>query len=270
MFAFLALLGNVAFTVVSAKDPVSNNTHLFNKRLSSGCGLDWPVSCSANSQAPPSDLCCYESPGGLLLQTQFWDTNPSTGPSDSWTIHGLWPDNCDGTFPEFCDPSREYTNITGLLTSQGAGSTLSFMSDYWISVNKSNEAFWEHEWAAHGTCYSTLESSCLPTGSPTGAEAVAFFQQAVGLFQALPTYSWLESQGIIPSTTDTYTLSQFNNALSAASGYTPVLGCSGSTINSIKWYFYVQGSLLDGQFVQIDSPFASTCSSSGLRYPPKA
>ena len=58
MFALLVLLANVAFTVVSAK-PL--DTHLFNKRLSSGCGLNWPVSCSANP--PPSDLCCYESPG---------------------------------------------------------------------------------------------------------------------------------------------------------------------------------------------------------------
>jgi hypothetical protein len=24
------------------------------------------------------------------LQTQFWDTDPVTGPSNSWTIHGLW------------------------------------------------------------------------------------------------------------------------------------------------------------------------------------
>lgn len=36
------------------------------------------------------DTCCVNSPGGLFLQTQFWDTNPVTGPSDSWTIHGLW------------------------------------------------------------------------------------------------------------------------------------------------------------------------------------
>lgn len=25
-----------------------------------------------------------------MLQTQFWDTNPATGPQDHWTIHGLW------------------------------------------------------------------------------------------------------------------------------------------------------------------------------------
>lgn len=36
------------------------------------------------------DTCCLNYPGGLMLQTQFWDANPPVGPSDSWTIHGLW------------------------------------------------------------------------------------------------------------------------------------------------------------------------------------
>lgn len=36
------------------------------------------------------DLCCFNAPGGQLLQTQFWDTAPATGPDDSWTLHGLW------------------------------------------------------------------------------------------------------------------------------------------------------------------------------------
>jgi hypothetical protein len=26
-----------------------------------------------------SNLCCFNAPGGQLLQTQFWDTSPSTG-----------------------------------------------------------------------------------------------------------------------------------------------------------------------------------------------
>ena len=76
----------------------------------------------------------------------------------------------------------------------------------------------QHEWAAHGTCYSTLEPPCLPTSSHTGAEAVAFFERVVALFQTLPTYAWLESQGITPSTTETHTLSELNSALEAASG----------------------------------------------------
>ena len=51
---------------------------------------------------------------GLILQTQFWDTY--TGyehqgqilPKDSWTLHGLWPDNCDGSYAQYCDLSRQY------------------------------------------------------------------------------------------------------------------------------------------------------------------
>lgn len=61
-----------------------------------------PKSCPVTSSTPLScqnttavaDLCCFNAPGGQLLQTQFWDTDPATGPTDSWTIHGLWPDHC--------------------------------------------------------------------------------------------------------------------------------------------------------------------------------
>ncbi|KAN0133304.1 Ribonuclease T2-like protein [Lactarius tabidus] len=264
MIALLAL-ANLAVTVVFAQD-LNNIQHYFGKQLSSDCS-DSPPSCSAGP--PPSNPCCYET-AGLLEQTQFWDTNPSTGPRNSWTIHGLWPNDCDGKYPEYCDKSREYKNITRLLESQGASSAVSFMQEYWISNDESPEKFWEHEWAAHGTCYDTLEPSCLPSGSPTGAEAVAFFEQTVALFQTLPTYDWLESQGITPSDTKTYTLSQLNEALSAASGYTPSLGCHKSTINSITWYFNLQGSLLDGKFVPIDAPSRGKCPSHGLKYPPKS
>lgn len=41
-----------------------------------------------------------------MLQTQFWDTAPVTGPTTSWTVHGLWPDHCDGTFDASCDSTR--------------------------------------------------------------------------------------------------------------------------------------------------------------------
>jgi ribonuclease T2 len=51
------------------------------------CSASAPLSCH-NTTA--YDTCCLNSPGGHLLLTQFWDTNPATGPSNSWTIHGLW------------------------------------------------------------------------------------------------------------------------------------------------------------------------------------
>ena len=42
------------------------------------------------------NTCCSPTPGGLVLQTQFWSTYTGLEqkgqllPKDSWTIHGLW------------------------------------------------------------------------------------------------------------------------------------------------------------------------------------
>jgi len=236
--------------------------------VTSSCPDSAPASCS---NEPVSDTCCTESPGGMLLQTQFWDTNPSTGPSNSWTIHGLWPDNCDGTFQQNCDPSRDYTDISTLLSDQGAGDTLNYMQTYWVDINGHDESFWEHEWSKHGTCMSTLEPSCLPSGSPTGAEAVAFFETVVKVFKTLPTYDWLANQGITPSTSQTYKLSTLTSALQTASGgFIPQLGCTHGTLNSISWYFNLQGSIIDGTFVPIDAPSKGSCPSSGIKYSPKS
>jgi ribonuclease T2 len=45
---------------------------------------------SCHNTTVVQNLCCFNAPGGQLLQTQFWDTHPVTGPVDSWTLHGLW------------------------------------------------------------------------------------------------------------------------------------------------------------------------------------
>src|SRR4051812_7162488 len=45
---------------------------------------------SCHNTTVVENLCCFNAPGGQLLQTQFWDTQPATGPETSWTLHGLW------------------------------------------------------------------------------------------------------------------------------------------------------------------------------------
>ncbi|KAK0465544.1 ribonuclease T2 [Desarmillaria tabescens] len=267
---------SVAFSVVlfgfpAAKSLLSpaHNTTLLNRAssLSSGCGTSGAESCSSSSTG--QDLCCFESPGGLLVQPQFWDSDPSTGPSDSWTIHGLWPDHCDSTFDQSCDSSRAYTGIASLLTSNGASDTLSYMQTYWVDINGDNEEFWEHEWSKHGTCMSTLELDCF-SSITKGQEAVAYFQSAVALFKSLPTYEWLANQGITPSSSTTYSLSKVIAALTEESGgYTPALDCDGSNLSQIYWYFHLKGSVVDGTFVPISAPEAGSCGST-VKYPPKS
>jgi len=144
------------------------------------------------------------------------------------------------------------------------------METFWVNNRFQTEQFWEHEWMSHGTCYNTLQPSCLPSGSPQGAEAVAYFQRVVGLFQQLPTYQWLASAGITPSYQQTYDIDSVISALKAASGVTPAIECSRGALQQISYYFYIKGSLLDGEFVPIDSPIESKCPRGNLRYIPKS
>ncbi|KAJ7137934.1 ribonuclease T2-like protein [Mycena epipterygia] len=262
-----ALAGSSAASILSSFGLTSLNDRALMPDIASGCSTTGTASCGNTSAV--SNLCCFESPGGLLLQTQFWDTSPSTGPSNSWTIHGLWPDKCDLTFSENCDPSRAYTGISSLLTAQGASSTLTFMETFWKDISGNDETFWEHEWATHGTCMSTLKPSCLPAGSAKGAEAVAFFQTVTKLFQALPTFTWLSNQGITPSSTTTHTLASLTAAIKAESGFTPSFDCSGSNLNAVAYYFHLRGSIIDGTFVQIAAPESGTCPTTGIKYPLK-
>ena len=122
----LRSLSKYALSSLGASQSVFANMNSFNAL--SSCPSSPELSCH-NTTAQPN-LCCFNSPGGALLQTQFWDTNPPTGPDDSWTLHGLWPDNCDGTYEANCDPRRAYTNITEILQAAGADETLEIMQKF--------------------------------------------------------------------------------------------------------------------------------------------
>ncbi|KAL6694267.1 ribonuclease T2 [Trichoderma pleuroticola] len=226
-----------------------------------------PLSCHNISAV--ADTCRFNYPGGQLLQTQFWDTNPSTGPNNSWTIHGLWPDNCDGTYEQYCDTSREYTNITAILEEQDP-CTLEYMQIYWKDYTGNDESFWEHEFGKHGTCISTLEPRCYPNYQPT-QEVGDFFRRTVTLFQTLPSYNWLAAAGILPSSTTTYTLAAIQDALTAQFGHNVIINCNKNGELDELWYQYnVRGSVQTGVFVPVDPVGApSTCPKTGIKYLPK-
>ncbi|KAK5635475.1 hypothetical protein RRF57_011187 [Xylaria bambusicola] len=230
------------------------------------CPADLPYSCANTTVV--EDLCCFESPGGAVLLTQFWDTAPSTGPSDSWTLHGLWPDNCDGSYEQNCDPNRAYTNITAILQEK-APCTLKAMHVYWKDYKGNDESFWEHEFGKHGTCMSTLEPQCYSNYQPT-EEVADYFTRAVDLFKSLPTYDWLAAAGIVPSSTATYTLAAIQAALTAHHGHEVVIRCSGSSLNELWYHYRVRGSIQSGEFAAVEPVGSgSTCPKTGIKYLPK-
>jgi hypothetical protein len=103
------------------------------------------VSCGIRN-APPARLI----PGPCTVSGL---TSPSVRlPLLSASTDPLPVHRCDGKFDQFCDPSREENDITGLLQNQGQGALLSFMQTYWKDNGGEDNSFWAHEWNKHGTC----------------------------------------------------------------------------------------------------------------------
>ncbi|KAJ0424216.1 ribonuclease T2-like protein [Aspergillus carlsbadensis] len=230
------------------------------------CGK-FELSCRTSYRG--QDRCCFNYPGGQMLQTQFWDADPAIGPESSWTIHGLWPDHCNGGFDQFCDSHRRYSNISLILVDAGRRDLLDQMSTYWKDYKGDDPNLWEHEWNKHGTCVSTLEAHCYSDYYPQ-QEVVDYFDKTVELFHDLPTFKTLSNAGIVPSYDQTYTRSEIEDALSKAHGATVTVRCRSHRLQEVWYFFNVEGPLQMGRFVPSDPDGqTSNCPSSGIFYQPK-
>ncbi|KAI9444830.1 ribonuclease T2 [Lactarius indigo] len=248
-----------------------------------------PLVFSCENTTAIQNTCCSPTPGGLVLQTQFWDTYTGLEkhgqllPKNSWTIHGLWPDNCDGSFESYCDLSRQYdpnpspnvlpdgtpvpayngSGVDTFILEFGRLDLLNYMEKYWVSQGSPNKAFWAHEFSKHATCTSTFDVACYGPGYLPHQDVVDFFDAVVRAFRQFPTYDILASAGIVPSNTTTYQLNDIQNTLNAQTGGIPFLGCGNNgTVLQEVWYFnHISGTEQFGRFKAMNSVTKSSCSS---------
>ncbi|PPQ67170.1 hypothetical protein CVT25_005771 [Psilocybe cyanescens] len=242
-----------------------------------------PSFFSCENTTTIKNTCCSPTPGGLVLQTQFWDT--FTGlekkgqklPKGSWTIHGLWPDNCDSSFDSYCDLSRQFDrepspatlpdgtpvpSYTGpgvdtFIKNFGRQDLLDYMNKYWISQGSTNADFWAHEvlvqaylsvikhllmvkseFSKHATCTSTFDVACYGSKYKKNQDVIDFFDAVVRAFHQYPTFDMLAAAGILPSNRTSYKLTQLQNAIKTQTGSVPFFGCTNNgTVLSEVWYF---------------------------------
>ena len=105
-------------------------------------------------------------------------------PSKAWTLHGLWPDFCNGSFTQYCDLSRQFDpspspnttnglpngtfippykgpNIGTFLEPFGKADLLSYMQTFWINQGAPNADFWGHEFSKHATVSFPFQWLCF-------------------------------------------------------------------------------------------------------------
>eukprot|EP00013_Stygamoeba_regulata_P028462 CAMPEP_0177661076 /NCGR_PEP_ID=MMETSP0447-20121125/18445_1 /TAXON_ID=0 /ORGANISM="Stygamoeba regulata, Strain BSH-02190019" /LENGTH=237 /DNA_ID=CAMNT_0019166313 /DNA_START=21 /DNA_END=734 /DNA_ORIENTATION=+ len=129
-----------------------------------------------------------------------------------FTIHGLWPERADMTYPEHCPGEGfDHSALDGLRDQLNA---------WWPDFKSpgSND-FYQHEWSTHGTCATGKSIEGMRTQTE-------YFTLALSLRERLNTTDVLAAAGIKPSHEQSYTLEAIQKAISKTYGFYPLLYCS--------------------------------------------
>ncbi|KAF9154592.1 ribonuclease T2-like [Linnemannia schmuckeri] len=232
----LAIALSTLFTTSAAADPAINITTI-DLLDANSCPLD-VLSCSPDSRNV--NACCLPSMGLLVLVQQWFD---GVGPSDAFTLHGLWPDTCAGGHgpPNGCDSLRVYNNVEARLKSYN-GAQPGFMDEmntYWGSFKGNNNGFWSYEWSKHGTCISNLSPSCTnPSTFIPNQDVYEYFRQALELRAQYDLYAALAKAGIMPRSNPD--VEDMHEAIEAVFGADAQINCKGGVLNEVWMYFNVK------------------------------
>uniref|UniRef100_A0ACD5XBR7 Uncharacterized protein n=1 Tax=Avena sativa TaxID=4498 RepID=A0ACD5XBR7_AVESA len=171
--------------------------------------LQWPGTiCSSTRHCCAINGCCRSEP----LQT--------------FTIHGLWPDYDDGTWPSCC----RHTNF-----DMDKISTLKpKMDQYWPSLYCSTSStcfsgkgpFWAHEWEKHGTC-----------SSPAVDDELQYFSTALDLYFKYNVTEMLATGNIFTSNGKEYALSDVIDTIKHAFGGSPQIICKKGSVEELRLCF---------------------------------
>ncbi|XP_019166777.1 PREDICTED: ribonuclease 2-like [Ipomoea nil] len=150
----------------------------------------------------------------------------SNSPTE-FTIHGLWPDYNDGTWPACCKGSQYDEREISTLASA--------MTKYWptyqcgssSTCHHSKGSFWAHEWEKHGTC-----------SYPVVRNEYEYFLTTLNVFFKYNVTEVLYKAGYVPSNSEKYPLGGIISAIQNAFHATPELTCSGGAVEELRLCFY--------------------------------
>ncbi|KAJ0972240.1 hypothetical protein J5N97_020199 [Dioscorea zingiberensis] len=169
--------------------------------------LQWPGTyCQRTRHCCSSNGCCRSYP-----LTEF-------------TIHGLWPDYDDGTWPACCSNSKfDVKKISSLIPT---------LEKYWPSLSCSSSSlchggkglFWGHE---HGTC-----------SYPIVQDEYSYFSKALDLYFKYNITNILNSAGFLATNSEKYFLKDVIATIENAIGASPEVVCKHGSLEELRICFY--------------------------------
>jgi len=173
-----------------------------------------PVSEAVSAGSPVSEAMSNAgSTYDYLMLVQQWaitecqDAFKCKAQATYFTLHGLWPEREDGTYPTSCAQGKAYdSTVMAPLLPQ--------LNTYWPSLNGVSDSFWNHEYTKHGRC--------AVDAFPTQLE---YFSGTLSLLSTYNVSLALAKAGLFPSNTRAMNLTAIDAALKAAYGHGMAIQC---------------------------------------------
>lgn len=173
--------------------------------------LQWPGTyCKSTAKCCSSNGCC-----------------DSSVPLSEFTIHGLWPNYDDGSWPSCCYQwDFDLKKILPLIEE---------LKKYWPSLSCSSSSlcqggkglFWAHEYEKHGTC-----------SFPVIKNEYSYFATTLDLYIKYNITKILDGAGFVASNAESYRLKDVIGAIENGFGATPLVVCSKGAVEELRICFY--------------------------------
>ena len=79
--------------------------------------------------------------------TRFYYLSLIEEKNNTFSIHGLWPQNSKTDYPTYCKKVDFSIEVLEPIMNE--------LKNYWYSKQEKNEEFWKHEYQKHGSCMFT-------------------------------------------------------------------------------------------------------------------
>ncbi|KAF3434935.1 hypothetical protein FNV43_RR22022 [Rhamnella rubrinervis] len=190
--------------------------------------LQWPGTfCRQTRHCCSSNACCR----GSNAPTEF-------------TIHGLWPDYNDGTWPACC--TREEFDEKEISTLHDA------LEKYWPSLSCGLPSTCHEK---HGTC-----------SFPVIWDEYNYFLTTLNVYFKYNVTRVLNEAGYVPSNAEKYPLGGIISAIQNAFGATPLLVCKKGAVEELRLCFYKDFKPRDCVMGSTGQSFVLSSSSSCPKY----
>ncbi|KAL3850489.1 hypothetical protein ACJIZ3_012371 [Penstemon smallii] len=155
-----------------------------------------------------------------------------------FTIHGLWSDYNDGTWPSCCTGKR--FDVKEISTLLGA------LNTYWPSLSCSSPSnchggkgiFWEHEVYPNFFSYTLFSEKHGTCSSSVTGDEYNYFLTTLNVYFKYNVTEVLSEAGYVASNSEKYPLGGIISAIQNAFHATPELECSGDAVEELHLCFY--------------------------------